>query len=247
LPFAGAALGVQGAYLVSVVAAAAGAVLLLTFYRPPAGAVPAGEAKMGPQGGTPTGHAAAAIVVAGLIWGLFNGAISMVFSFGNSMLAERGWTLAAAGGATSLALWMTVLSVAAGGVLADRSGRPGAVLVGGCLAFALMLGITARTDAVLPAFAVLGLVCGLPVGAIMSLPARVLSERTRAVGMGIFWTMFYLCIVVAPWLAGWLAGTTGSVSAAFDFGGVLLLLACACYAVFMRLALPRAHAAATGD
>jgi MFS family permease len=81
----------------------------------------------------------------------------------------------------------------------------------------------------------------------MSLPARVLSERTRAVGMGIFWTMFYLCIVVAPWLAGWLAGTTGSVSAAFDFGGVLLLLACACYAVFMRLALPRAHAAATGD
>jgi MFS family permease len=233
LPFAGAALGVQGAYLISVGAVAIGAVLLLALYEPHAGVVQAG-----PEGGAPTGRAAAAIVAAALVWGLFNGAVSMVFSFGNSMLAERGWTLAAAGGATSLVLWLTVLSVPVGGVLADRSGRPGVVLVGGCLAFALMLGIAARTEAVLPAFAGLGVACGLPAGAIMSLPARVLSGRTRAVGMGIFWTMFYLIIVASPWFAGWLASATGSVSVAFDFGSVLLLLACACYAVFLRLVRP---------
>jgi MFS family permease len=233
LPFAGPALGVQGAYLISVGAVAVGAMLLLALYKPHAGVMQAG-----PEGGAPTGRAAAAIVVAALVWGLFNGAVSMVFSFGNSMLAARGWTLAAAGGATSLVLWLTVLSVPVGGVLADRSGRPGAVLVGGCLAFALMLGIAARTEAVLPVFAGLGVACGLPAGAIMSLPARVLSGRTRAVGMGIFWTMFYLIIVASPWFAGWLASATGRVSVAFDFGGVLLLLACACYAAFLRLVRP---------
>jgi MFS family permease len=160
----------------------------------------------------------------------------MVLSFGNSLLAERGWILAAAGGTTSLALWLTMLSVALGGVLADRTGRYGAVLIGGFIAFALMLGIAARTDAAMPAFAGIGFVCGLPAGAIMSLPTRVLTVRTRAVGMGIFWTIFYLIVVSPPWIGGWLAGATGGVTAAFDFGGLLLLLACACYFAFVRLA-----------
>jgi MFS family permease len=231
LPFAGAALGVHGAYLISVAAAAFGAMLLLALYQPATGG-----AGVGAQGGVPTGRPAAAIVFAGLTWGLYNGAVGMVFSFGNSLLAERGWTLAAAGGVTSLALWLTMLSVALGGVLADRTGRYGTVLIGGFLAFALMLGVAARTDAALPAFAGIGFVCGLPAGAIMSLPTRVLTVRTRAVGMGIFWTMFYLIVVSSPWIGGWLAGATGGVASAFDFGSLLLLLACACYFAFVPLA-----------
>jgi hypothetical protein len=231
LPFAGVTLGVHGAYLISVAAAAFGAMLLLALYQPATGV-----ASVGAQRGVPTGRVAAAILFAGLIWGLYNSAIGMVFSFGNSLLAERGWTLAAAGGITSLVLWLTMLSVALGGVLADRTRQYGAVLIGGFLASALMLGIAARSDAALPAFAGIGFVCGLPAGAIMSLPARVLTVQTRAVGMGIFWTMFYLIVVASSWIGGWLAGAMGGVRAAFDFGGLLLLLACACYLAFVPLA-----------
>ena len=70
----------------------------------------------------------------------------------------------------------------------------------------------------------------------MSLPTRVLTVRTRAVGMGIFWTMFYLIVVSSPWVGGCLAGATGGVASAFDFGSLLLLLACACYFAFVPLA-----------
>lgn len=229
LPVVAGTVGLRGAYLLAAGATAAG-LLLMTRYRATADAQQAGQA-----GGAPSGRVLVAIVVAGLIWGLFNGAVSMVFSFGNAVLTERGWSLAAAGGATSLSLWCGVLSVPLGGLLADRLGRHGMVLVGGCIGFALMLAIAARTDAVLPAFAVLGLVWGLPAGPIMGLPARVLSAQTRAVGMGIFWTLFYLVVVTAPWIAGQLSAATGTVRTAFNFGIVMLVLTCAGYAGFGRL------------
>ena len=227
MPFVGPVIGVRGAYLLAAGVTAAGALLLLAFYHAPA-AAPAIQT----ASGAPTGRALGAVLLAGLVWGLFNAAISMVFSFGNSMLVGRGWSLAEAGGTTGLALWLTVVSVPLGGIIADRTGRPASVLVGGVLSFALLLGIAARTDFVVPAFAALGLVGGLPAGVIMSLPVRVLSAQTRAVGMGIFWTMFYAIIVTAPLFAGYLAAATGDASTAFDLGIADLLLACAAFAVF---------------
>jgi len=229
MPSIAGVVGLQGAYLLAAAATAAGLVLL-TRYRAPA------DAQAVAHGGAmPQGRALAAIVVAGLVWGLFNGAVSMVFSFGNSVLAERGWTLAAAGAATSLALWFSVVSVPLGGLLADRIGRHAVVLVGGCLGSAVMLAVAGHTGVVWPAFALLGLVWGLPAGPIMGLPARVLTVRTRAAGMGIFWTMFYLIVVTAPWIGGRISAEAGTVRAAFDLGVAMLLLACGFYALFVRL------------
>jgi len=229
MPFVAGLVGLFGAYLLAAAATAVG-LLLLTRYRPPVDAHQAAH-----SGAIPAEKALAAIVVVGLIWGLFNGAVSMVFSFGNSMLAERGWTLAAAGGATSLALWCGVVSVPLGGWLADRTGRHAAVLISGCLGFAALLAIAGRTRAVLPAFIGMGLLWGLPAGPIMGLPARVLTVRTRATGMGIFWTMFYLVVVSAPWVGGRLSAATGTARSAFDLGVGMLVLACFLYAVFTRL------------
>ena len=65
-----------------------------------------------------------AVIVAGLIWGLFNVGFAMIFSFGPSLLVERGWSIAAAGSAISLVMWLSVISVPAGGYLADRFKRP---------------------------------------------------------------------------------------------------------------------------
>ena len=160
----------------------------------------------------------------------------MIFSFGATMLVERGWTLAAAGSATSLVLWLTVVSVPLGGVLADRTGRPIFVLAGSCLAFAAAMLMAARTENVLPIFAVLGLVSGFAAGPIMSLPARVLLPETRAVGMGIFFTVLYLLTVFAPWAGGALATAAGSASVTFDFGAMMLVACCAGVWVFQRLA-----------
>ena len=162
------------------------------------------------------------MLAAGTIWGLFNGALGMVFGFGTIMLVERGWSIAAAGSATSLVLWIVSLSVRFGGVLADRTGKHIEIMLVGFALFAVALLTATRTGAVIPAFVALGLVGGLSAGPIMSLPARVLTPPMRAVGMGIHFTLFYLFVVAAPIVAGVLSARIGTAGAAFDFGAFML-------------------------
>jgi predicted MFS family arabinose efflux permease len=71
----------------------------------------------------------------------------------------------------------------------------------------------------------LGVFIGLPAGSIMSLPARMLAPATRAIGMGVFFTIYYIAMMLGPVIGGACAKWTGSAAAAFDFG-VAALLAC---------------------
>ena len=84
----------------------------------------------------------------------------------------------------------------------------------------------------------------------MSLPARVLAPSTRAVGMGLFYTVFYIGMGVGPTVGGWLATWAGSASAAFDFGAVMLAACPLALWPFHRLAMAisrnSAAVAATG-
>jgi MFS family permease len=57
----------------------------------------------------------------------------------------------------------------------------------------------------------------------MSLPARVLRPATRAIGMGLFFTVFYASMMLGPIVAGACAKWAGSAAAAFDFGAAAIL------------------------
>jgi hypothetical protein len=57
----------------------------------------------------------------------------------------------------------------------------------------------------------------------MSLPARVLQPATRAIGMGLFFTVFYGCMLLGPVIGGACAKWAGSAGAALDFGAAMLL------------------------
>lgn len=218
LPPIGAAYGVGTVFLATSALLALGFVLLALGYRPPAtAATETATAAAGLDGGTRT-----AVILAGLTWSLYNIGFAIIFSFGPSLLAERGWTVTAAGSMASLVLWLALVSVPLGGLLADRTGRPDIVLMGGCLASAVLLMLAPRIEP-LHLFVALGIVGGLPAGAIMSLPARVLGPATRAVGMGIFYTVFYVGMAVGPVIGGWISTYAGSASAAFDFGAATLV------------------------
>ena len=239
LPALAAARGITSALLLTTAFCAIGLALLATLYRLPAQTAPAATA-------APTAPTARAswphpsvirpVVAAGLMWGLFNASIGMVFGFGITMLVERGWSLAAAGSATSLVLWLVSASVPIGGFLADRTGKPIAIMLAGFALFAIALLTAARTDAVIPAFVALGLVGGLSAGPIMSLPAGILPPQWRAVGMGIYFTLFYLFVVSAPIVAGILSSRAGTAAVAFDFGAFMLALCFPAYWAFNRLA-----------
>jgi MFS family permease len=218
LPSVGTAYGVSAVYLAVAALIAVAFVLLAAVYQPPASAVAAAATSARLDR-----NAAIAVIVAGLIWGLYNVGFAMIFSFGPSMLVERGWSIAAAGSTISIVLWLAVVSVPSGGFLADRTKRPQSILVAGCVVFAILMVALPRSGAVVLTVAALGLICGLPAGPILSLPARVLQPATRAVGMGIFYTLYYATMMLGPVVAGACAKWTGSAAAAFDFGAAVLL------------------------
>ena len=84
--------------------------LLVIAYRSPA--VTTGAARTSGRLGFLT---AMAVVCAGLIWGLYNIGFLMIFSFGPSMLVERGWSITLAGSTISIVLWLFAGSVPLGG------------------------------------------------------------------------------------------------------------------------------------
>jgi MFS family permease len=217
LPAVGAAFGLAAVALTVTALIAIGTALVAFLYRSPETPV------IAPGSGHLTPRAVSAVIVSGLVWSLYNIGFAMIFSFGPSLLVERGWSSAAAGSTISIVLWLAALSVPCGGYLADRTRRGDAILVVGCIAFSVLLVLLPRNDAVLPVIVALGLACGLPAGAIMSLPARVLERKTRAIGMGIFYTAYYAGMLVGPAVGGRLSTWAGSAGAALDFGAAVLL------------------------
>jgi MFS family permease len=218
LPLIGTAHGVSAVYLAVAALIGLGFVFLAAGYRTPANAATAAATSARLDR-----NAAFAVIVAGLIWGLYNVGFAMIFSFGPTMLVERGWSISAAGSVISIVLWLAVVSVPLGGIFADRTGRPEFVLVAGCVVFALLMIALPRSGAVILTVTALGLISGQPAGPILSLPARVLKPETRAIGMGIFYTLYYATMMLGPAVGGACAKWTGSAAAAFDFGAVVLL------------------------
>jgi predicted MFS family arabinose efflux permease len=239
LPLIGTRWGLSAVYLAVAAFVVCGIALIALFYRSPPEAAAASASTSGLD--RPT---VLAMIAAGLIWGLFNIGYTVIFSFGPSMLVERGWSIGAAGSTISIVLWAGVLSVPFGGFLADRTKRPQSILVTGVVVVAMLMILLPRTSAIVLTVAALGLFSGPPAGPIMSLPAKALQPATRAIGMGVFFTMFYGAMMLGPIVAGALAKWTGSAATAFDFGAVAFLLCPALLWVFNRIAAARPRAAA---
>lgn len=179
------------------------------------------------------------VICVGMIWGLYNAALGMVFGFAPAMLAEQGWSATAASSVTSIVLWVVAISVPLGGILADRIKRVDGVLMTGLILFAIMLTIAARTDAIMMSFVILGMVAGLSAGPIMSLPSRILVPGNRAIGMGVFYTLFYIIVLLGPLAAGLLADMSGRISIAFDLGAALLIISMGLFLLFRLRTTPQ--------
>lgn len=233
LPSIGTGYGINAVHLFVAALVVIG-IALAMIYQPPPGVAAAAAASARPDFRT-----ALVVTVAGLIWGLFNVGFAVVFSFGPTMLVERGWTIARAGSVISIVLWLAVISVPMGGFVADRLKRPQTVLVvGSLISAALMLGL-AHTGAVIAGVVALGLISGQPAGPIMSLPARVLQPHTRAIGMGVFYAIYYGIMALGPIIAGTCAKWTGEAASAFDFGALVMLACPPLLWAFNRIAAAR--------
>ncbi len=228
-PLIAAEVGLAGAFSLTTILAVSAFAALLFFYDKPV-------VMRDAHGVLPSGADLVCITIAGAIWGLFNAALAVVFGFGPILLNGRGWELAAASSVTSITVFCGALTVPLSGLLADRTGRPSLVIVLGLTLTALAMVALPRSDYVVATLVLIGLLGGVPAGAILGLPVRVLSPPTRVLGMGLFYTLLYGFIVVAPPIAGYLIAKTGWDGAAMDLAAAMLLASVALLAAFEHYA-----------
>jgi cyanate permease len=213
-----AALRWQVAFHATAAAALASLLLVAFVYRPHANDGKAGA----PGSGQRISRRETALVcIAGAIWGLYNGAFAVMVGFAPNVLVAAGLTAGAASSLVGLTTWLLVASVQAGGIMAQRWGHPNALMLIGIGSWGIGMLLLPTVDPLI--LVAIGVLQGLPVGVIMSLPAEVLRPESRAVGMGLFYTWLYVGLAGLPPAAGWVQDLTGHPAAPIYFAGVLVL------------------------
>jgi predicted MFS family arabinose efflux permease len=196
--------------------------LIAILYQSPSGSEVAPPSPSGSLS-LPPRPEALPIIIAGLVWGAFNVGLIMFFSFVPPLLVQHGAELTNAAFLTSLGLWVMIASVPVGGYLVQHSGRFDAAIM-------LFSGVTGSALAGLAAFpsmslllcVAIGIAVGPPPGAILAMPGRVLKPENRAVGLGLFMTVFYVTAAIGPALAGFIGDRMGA-SAPVHFGTFLFI------------------------
>jgi MFS family permease len=177
------------------------------------------------------------VSLAGVVWALFNVGYILVVSFGPALLMSHGLSQRDAGFEISLVSWTLVATIPLGGVLIDRIGHPTTVMMASFAAF----GLGALLTPIAPSSALMafvGAVAGLPVGAMMMLPAEMLRPPNRAAGMGVFFTWYYAGMALLTPAGGVLRDASGAYGAPLLFAGGLQFAAMAVLAL-LRLSQRR--------
>src|SRR5262245_51624457 len=115
----------------TVVAAGLALGLIALLYHEPPGA---GAVERTPLRLNVPGRVWALAVSAGVGWALLNASVIVVASFAPSFLMSRGSSVTEAGVMTGVALWISIVAIPLGGLVADRVNRPRLLLVASCLA-----------------------------------------------------------------------------------------------------------------
>lgn len=221
--------------------AALGALVVLALalvYRAPAGA-PADEAPA--LHGLLGRREIALMTVAGIGLALYNGSFLVYVSYAPALLLSQGLGIAATGLILAAASVVSTFCVPLGGHLADRSGRPRAVLFWGTAAFCVGIALLPATvaygsEASVAAIALLvGALGALPVAPMVALPSQAVPAANRAVALGLFYTWFYLGAAICPALGGWVYERTGTPAAPIYLNALLGTATLALYALFVRM------------
>jgi len=200
----------QVALLTEAVLPAIAVTLFLLSYRQPAAVASQ------PRGFSwPTKRECLLVVIAGAIWSAYTSGYSGYTSYVPSTLAARGESLAMIGLVLVIATWGNVPATMLGGGLVARFGGLRIFLIANA---ALVIGMagTALTGGAIGWAFLVGILGSIHPGVIMAVGTLSARPENRAVGMGLFYTVYYLGGTVGPMLCGYAADRIGGAE-----GGVL--------------------------
>ena len=209
----------RGSILLTVAAPSVAFVLMFLLYRDPPGASAEGTERL-LVGLAPRELALATI--GGLGWGMFNASYVVFLSFAPAFLAGDKRSVGAAGAIVSLGIWVTLVSIPLGGLLADRLGRPGPLIAAGTFGVALAMVAFPYFDSPALWCVLVGLLAGAAPGALMALVPKALREAALAPAFGVYYTVFYLSMAAMPGVAGGLRDRYASPEAPLFFAAALM-------------------------
>lgn len=154
--------------------------------------------------------------VLGCIWpvalafALYNIAFIILTGFATRILVEDGVDVAIASGIASIPMWMFLISVPLGGIIAGRSpsGDFGIVMIS-CVAAATA--VLASTGGFAHAFffVAAGLIGGLPTAPLLARGRDISSDGTDITYSALFF-VFFAALIALPPIVGWAADTVGT-------------------------------------
>jgi len=203
------------------------AVAVFLLYRPPAivREVPVGAI------GLPRSELVLTLLAA-MIWGLFNAGYIVYLSFAPRVLMAGGYGSTQAAAVISIASWVMIFSGAVCGQIADRTGRRDAIMYV-CAAVAVATLLLLRQTSLAIALSLLfGLIGMASAGVIMALTAEAMAPQRRAFGMGVFFSLYFVVVTLAPPIAGWLFDRSGDAYWPILFAAILFAGAALMYRAF---------------
>lgn len=221
--------GWQSAFLSGAVIIAVALVLFLASYRTPPHAAPPRRFSL------PSARECLLLSIAGLCWTAYTAGYAGYTSYVPATMAQRGSGLALTALVMTIATWGNVPATLFGGGLAARFGGFRIFLLG---TVALVVGMagTALVNAPIAWAILVGIVGSVHPGVIMAVGTLSARPENRAIGMGVFYSLYYLGGAFAPAACGVAADVYGSPA-----GGLLGAAGISALAVPMYL-LHRAFA-----
>jgi MFS family permease len=230
LPPLALAYGWQAAILSDAAPMVVALVLFLGSFRPSPYAAPTPSRFL-----LPGGRECLLLTIGGLIWTAYTAGYSGYTGYVPSLMAARGESLVLTGLVLTIATWGNVPATMAGAGLAERFGAFRIFLLGTA---ALVVGMTGAALLDWPVIfaVVVGIVGSFHPGVIMAVGTLSARPENRAVGMGLFYSIYYAGGAVAPALCGRAADLWGGAEGALLAAAILSALALPMYLLHRRLA-----------
>ncbi len=209
-------IGWQGVFLVGAAPAAAAALLLTLSWR-------TGEHAPPRSMSWPSRDECIQVVLAGLVWTFYTTGFITFLTYAPALLAEHGQPRWVTNVVMNLATWGNLPAILFGGAIAVRFGANRVFAVGHFAAVVCVLAMPLlEWPLVLGAiYGTIGAMHGTVIVGTGTMSAR---PQHRAVGMALFYTIYYIGSSVFPAVCGWAADLAGDPSGAFLCGGALSIL-----------------------
>lgn len=234
LPLIAGAHGARTALASDAVLAAISLLLFLGSYRPSPHLAPVTS-----KFSLPSPRECLLLAIAGCTWTAYTAGYAGYNSYVPSMLTLRGDTLVLIGVVMTIATWGNVPATIFGGGLAARFGALRIFLIGTMFLLVGMVG-TALAGGVVFWAVLVGVLGSIQPGIIMAVGTLSARAENRAVGMALFYSLYYAGGAVGPGICGWVAdrygGPEGGVLAAAALSALVIPL----FLLHRRLANHRA-------